>query len=277
LPYTAAALADYRLHYLNHEIELPRGEFAIGRGSKCQMIISDPQVSRRHAVLHVGVDQVLVEDLGSRNATLVNGIVVKGKVGLIGGDRLQIGRHEITIVRCKLEDTRDDVPTDGRAPAPWFHKAQLEAAARTTPAPRTFAEESTAPSSLLADLAQKALTAGNIEEAEWILGKILAEFHYRVSGGDRPSSEQFDLVMSHALRLAQLSGKTVFLEGLFEVLGAAGHVLTADAVSEIEALARKIPALAKGRLPKYVDALHARGTTDADLRVLLRLEALCIS
>ena len=270
-------MAEYRLHYLNHEIELPRGEFAIGRGSKCQLIISDPQVSRRHSVLHVGVDQILIEDLGSRNATLVNGVVVKGKVGLIGGDRIQIGRHEIVLVRSKAEDTRDEVPTDGRAPVPWFHKSKLSAAAADKPVlQRPATDESTAPSSLLAELAQKALSAGNIEEAEWILGKIMAEFHYRVSGGDAPSGQQLDQVLSHALRLAQLSGKIVFLDGLFDVLGAAGHLIGQDAVSEIEALARKVPALAKGRLPKYIDALHARRGTDADLRVLLRLEAVCL-
>lgn len=271
-------MPGYRLHYLSHEIELPVGEFAIGRGSKCQLIIEDPQVSRRHALLTITADRVVLQDLGSRNATLVNGVLAKGKVTIIGGDRIQIGRHEITLVRCKDEDTRDEVPTDGRAQTPWFHKAQLAAGA--TPPPATDAtdlrgkEETTAPSSLLADLAQKALSAGNVEEAEWILGKLLAEFHYRASGGDPPPPAQLAVVIQHALRLAQLSGETIFLDGLFDVLGAAGYVIDGNAVAELEALGRKIPELAKGRLGKYVAALHGR--PGADGRLLARLEAICL-
>lgn len=271
-------MPGYRLHYLSHEIELPVGEFAIGRGSKCQLIIEDPQVSRRHALLTITADKVVLQDLGSRNATLVNGVLAKGKVTIIGGDRIQIGRHEMSLVRCKDEDTRDEVPTDGRAQAPWFHKAQLGAGATPVPAPDgqdlRGKEETTAPSSLLADLAQKALSAGNVEEAEWILGKLLAEFHYRASGGDPPPPAQLALVIQHALRLAQLSGKTVFLDGLFDVLGAAGYVIDGNAVAELEALGRKIPELAKGRLGKYVAALHGR--PGADGRLLARLEAICL-
>lgn len=279
MPYHRVVPA-YRLHYLNHEVELPVGEFTIGRGSKCQMIIDDPQVSRRHAILLVGTDSVVLQDLGSRNATVVNGVLAKGKVTLIGGDRIQIGRHELTLVRSKAEDTRDEVPTDGRSPAPWFHKSQLDAAGHAVAAGAKRKseppanEESTAPSALLADLAQKALSAGNVEEAEWILGKILAEFHYRASGGDPPSTEQLESVIGHALRLAQLTGKTVFLDGLFDVLGAAGYVLDSHAVGELEALRRKIPALAKGRLGRYVATLHGR--PGADGRLLARLEAICL-
>jgi hypothetical protein len=271
---------DYRLHYLSHEVELPVGEFAIGRGSKCQLIIDDPQVSRRHALLHVTAATVVIEDLGSRNATIVNGVIAKGRITLIGGDRIQIGRHEMILVRSKVDDTRDEVPTDGRAQAPWFHKSQLAAAAAVAtedvPAHQALdgREESTAPSSLLSDLAQKALSAGHVEEAEWILGKILAEFHYRASGGDPPPHAQLEVVIGSALRLAQLTGKTVFLDGLFDVLAAAGYVLDGNAVGELEALGRTIPALAKGRLGKYVASLHGRA--GADGRLLARLEAICL-
>lgn len=278
-----ARVPDYRLNYLGHEIVLPMGEFTIGRGSKCRLILDDAQVSRRHARLIVGADAVVVEDLGSRNATLVNGVLVKGRVNLIGGDRILIGKQEMTLVRSKAEDTQDDVPTDGSGRMAAYQRASqvalVTAAATAGEAPSGSKDlggkdESTAPSSLLAELAQKALSAGNVDEAEWILGKILAEFHYRASGGDPPPPEQLEVAITYALRLAQLSGKTIFLDGLFDVLGAAGHVLDANALGELESLGRRIPALSKGRLSKYIAALHSRPGTDG--RILARLEAICL-
>lgn len=273
-------MPDYRLQYQNHEVELPIGDFTIGRGSKCQLIIDDPQVSRRHAILRTSTDAVVLEDLGSRNATVVNGVVARGRVTLIGGDRVQIGRHVLVLVRCKMDDSRDEVPTDGTGRSARFSSSHLHAVAAAASAPKApangdlGADESTAPSSLLAELAQKALSTGNVEEAEWILGKILAEFHYRASGGDPPTHEQLEAVIGHALRLARLTGKTIFLDGLFDVLGASGYVLDAHAVGELEALGRLIPALAKGRLGKYVQSLHGKAGTDG--RLLARLEAICL-
>ena len=63
----------YRLRYLAHDLELPIGEFVVGRSTECQLSLDDPLVSRRHAVLRVRRDGVSVQDLGSRNGVLVNG------------------------------------------------------------------------------------------------------------------------------------------------------------------------------------------------------------
>ena len=54
----------------------------------------------------------------------------------------------------------------------------------------------------------------------------------------------------------------------------AGYILDANAVGELEALGRKIPALSKGRLGRYVASLHGRAGTDG--RLLARLEAICL-
>src|SRR4051794_21345373 len=52
---------------------LPLGSTAsIGRDPGCDLVLRDPAVSRRHALVHVG-ERVQIEDLGSGNGTEVAG------------------------------------------------------------------------------------------------------------------------------------------------------------------------------------------------------------
>lgn len=71
-------------------IPLTAGSMLIGRDPAAQVIVDDPTVSRYHAKLQVGPDGVWVEDLGSSNGTLLNGVRVDR--GLVrSGDALDIG------------------------------------------------------------------------------------------------------------------------------------------------------------------------------------------
>jgi len=88
----------FRLRYLQHDLELTEGEFAVGRNASCQLSLDDPLVSRRHALLIVTPDGVDVEDLQSRNGVLVNGQRIHGRVRLAAGDTILIGAQEMTIL-----------------------------------------------------------------------------------------------------------------------------------------------------------------------------------
>src|SRR5437868_1203848 len=85
------------------EINLPVGEVLIGRGPECFLRIDEPAVSRRHARLRISSDQVLLEDLGSRNGSQVNGVHIETPVRLTTGDHIQVGSQEFT-----LESDQDD-------------------------------------------------------------------------------------------------------------------------------------------------------------------------
>src|SRR5271154_4098468 len=87
----------YRLRYLAHDLELPVGEFVVGRSTECQLSLDDPLVSRRHAVMRVRKDGVSVQDLGSRNGVLVNGAKINGERELAGGDKVGIGSQEMIL------------------------------------------------------------------------------------------------------------------------------------------------------------------------------------
>ncbi len=51
----------------------PRNPMHIGRGSTCEIMLTDPICSRFHAVIYFEDDRWQVRDTGSRNGTLVNG------------------------------------------------------------------------------------------------------------------------------------------------------------------------------------------------------------
>lgn len=62
----------------------------IGRGSDCNIVIPDRQVSRYHARVRMRGEHVELEDLGSKNGTFHNGDVVETPIILQDGDTVQI-------------------------------------------------------------------------------------------------------------------------------------------------------------------------------------------
>src|SRR5690606_27005696 len=91
----------FRLRYLQHDLELNEGTFAVGRNASCQLSLDDPLVSRRHALFEVANGHVSVEDLNSRNGVIVNGHRIDGKVSLNVGDRILIGSQELTLLGAR--------------------------------------------------------------------------------------------------------------------------------------------------------------------------------
>jgi diguanylate cyclase (GGDEF)-like protein len=68
------------------------GTLEIGRDIGCGLSLNDASVSRRHVRVHADADGFLLEDLGSRNGTLLNGQPVESAcVRLVAGDRLEVG------------------------------------------------------------------------------------------------------------------------------------------------------------------------------------------
>lgn len=78
---------------------------AIGRSPECELVIDDPAVSSRHAVIHWnGTAGVLIE-LGSSNGSFVNDKLVPGEVVLASGDRIAFGRsHFVYYLAAALHE-----------------------------------------------------------------------------------------------------------------------------------------------------------------------------
>ena len=77
----------------NQTFILPQGDLEVGRGENSAITIPDPSLSRRHSVLQVSAEGVVVEDLESSNGTFVNGTRV-GRRALVPGDRVRFGNVE---------------------------------------------------------------------------------------------------------------------------------------------------------------------------------------
>jgi DNA-binding winged helix-turn-helix (wHTH) protein len=65
-------------------------EFLIGRGSDCDIVLPERQVSRHHAKILLDEGQYVLHDLDSKNGTHLNGTQVIGSAPLRDGDEIQI-------------------------------------------------------------------------------------------------------------------------------------------------------------------------------------------
>lgn len=82
------------------------GETTIGRSIECDIALSDPGISRRHAKLVLNADgQVTLCDLGSTNGTFVNGQAIQSQT-LTDGDKIQVG--STTILKFSYQDTVEE-------------------------------------------------------------------------------------------------------------------------------------------------------------------------
>ena len=79
------------------EIPVSEGENVIGRDADCAVRVDAPSVSRRHARIVVSADGATVEDLGSKNGTLVRSRPVAGVVPLSDLDELQVGSVKMVV------------------------------------------------------------------------------------------------------------------------------------------------------------------------------------
>ena len=70
----------------------------IGRGADCDLRIDDALVSRRHAEVVRRGDEHILRDLGSRNGTRLNGVLVSS-VPLAFGDTVHVGSARVLFAR----------------------------------------------------------------------------------------------------------------------------------------------------------------------------------
>jgi diguanylate cyclase (GGDEF)-like protein len=82
-----------------------KNQFVIGRGRRADIRIEDPGVSREHCRLVRKEERLFIQDLNSRNGTLLNGDRILC-VPLHPGDRVQLGPN--TVVQLSVYDDVED-------------------------------------------------------------------------------------------------------------------------------------------------------------------------
>lgn len=96
-------------------VELPEGEFLLGRVVGEGLALDDARVSRRHAMIRRAGDYIEVTDLASRNGIRVNAVDVRSRQ-LFPGDRIEIGD---SILRLEAPNQpRAQIPAQGVPQSP---------------------------------------------------------------------------------------------------------------------------------------------------------------
>ena len=80
------------LYHLNKQ------EMYLGRHAQCEIVLRDPQVSRRHLKITETDQGWMLDDLGSTNGTLVNGQRITREM-IAPGDKIQLGQTILVIKR----------------------------------------------------------------------------------------------------------------------------------------------------------------------------------
>jgi DNA-binding winged helix-turn-helix (wHTH) protein len=98
------------------ELELPLrdGQNLLGRDADCAVRIDRPSVSRHHARIVIANDDVVLEDLGSKNGTFLRGKPLAEAAALSSGDVIGLGSVTLRFVRHgPLPSTRTEARGSG--------------------------------------------------------------------------------------------------------------------------------------------------------------------
>jgi predicted component of type VI protein secretion system len=241
-----------KLRYRQALITLRAGKWYLGRSPDCELSISDPAVSRRHARLWVNPTQIVIEDLGSQNGVYVNGTRIQGPCELHAGDVLRICSHEMQLVDTFEE--REAEPNRYRISADTlsgvdkttlleeFHPSMRPPSMRPnmridSAAPRAQTNppgsDSLARAIVLLD---ESLNAGDVSEAERRLGPILMRVHELLLEEHPSGSELAEHVVISAARLASETRSAAFMNYAVTLYQLLGRPLPEPAVNVIHVL-----------------------------------------
>lgn len=276
----------FRLRYLQHDLELNEGIFAVGRNASCQLSLDDPLVSRRHAIFEVSADIVTVEDLNSRNGVIVNGQRIETKLTLAVGDRILIGSQELTLLGARdrreasnrgigkmtLPKVRLETPS---APFPVMPKAEsLLGGNLEEPEPSMVRRVDQF--KLLSGVAEKALAMGKAGEAERLLASALADVIEATRGGRPLPASLVDQAAKFSAKLATSTGKGGWADYVIELYAAQKRPCPAPVIDELYNAMRKVTAVDLQRLRGYLAMLRQKLPTygPAERFLFQRLEGL---
>jgi DNA-binding winged helix-turn-helix (wHTH) protein len=82
---------SYRVIVGDREIALGHGAHIVGRSSDVAIFVDDGGVSRHHARITIGAEGATLEDLTSKNGTMLDGQAVAGPTALTDGSLIVVG------------------------------------------------------------------------------------------------------------------------------------------------------------------------------------------
>lgn len=269
-----------------HDLALAAGESVLGRSPACEVVVDDPMVSRRHARIVVHHGTVTIEDLGSVNGVLVNGERLARARVLVSGDRILIGQQSFlllaegpaagTVVRAARAGTQTlTAEVLSRAAPRPVPSLRGDGAPRSEPE-RTEATRKGQALELLGVVADKMLALGRGDEAERILGGYLRNLAQAIRVGGTAEGETLERASAYALRIAEATGRGIWVDYVFELFTLARRLPSAPLVERLYEAVRRAQPISATVFRQYLGALRGLEPAmgPAERFLLRRLEGL---
>jgi DNA-binding winged helix-turn-helix (wHTH) protein len=107
----ASATGSAHLVWERRDVALSPGENVLGRTPEALVWIDSVGVSRRHARILLTDAGAVLEDLGSKNGTCVNGVRIDRPHPLVDGDEIRLGSLRIVFRRFDAPLSTETEPT----------------------------------------------------------------------------------------------------------------------------------------------------------------------
>lgn len=298
----------FRLRFLFQEFDLSPGEFSVGRSPSCNLTLEDPLVSRCHARITVLSDHAVLDDLGSRNGTLVNGEPVFENHRLNHSDRIRIGSHDLVFIeerryppvrlkptasliicpscsapftenepacpRCGAQIVPDKIclkcKTPGTVDALFCAKcgAPLERDESTIPV-ELGGGSSGWTAALICEVIDKALFAQRFEQAARLLDGKIAELD-RAKRTAGIDREELALLSQFNLAIAAHTQEQARVEWVLDHYRQAEAAMPPLLVDQMERMAPALLGRLVAKIEAYAAALSTEGDSDPEIKVIAK-------
>jgi len=256
----ARSLTRVRLRHRGQELLLTEGSYLLGRDASCHILLDDAKVSRRHARINVHGEQVSIDDLGSMNGLYVNGVRLTGSQPLFDGDWLTAGAEELELLIGDAARKRSAASTqDEFTPVPSSSEAETTRRISEPPDDPETTQKSRA-LEILASIADRALDAGRLDDAEDLLKTTLLDVAQEASLGHELDPDSLEFAVRYALRLAQSSGTSRWFDFTVDLLKGQRAACTPAIASSLRTALKRLAAVDQDRLIAYAKALRLSGS-----------------
>ena len=221
-----------------YEHKLEGESLVIGRSSRCDLAVSDRCLSRQHVRIFKSDDDWMVEDMGSRNGTRLNGTMISGPTPITPGDVIDASMSRITFggggVVEPQQSSFDDSRTIFRAATEIISESEREFA-RPSDAGTKELRRAVAQLRVLYDVHHALDQSTNLEE---LLDNVLERVfvHLRPQHGAIFLKDKDDDCLVRATSRSQLAGTDEFPESTSlasEVIGKGLAAMVHDTSTDV--------------------------------------------
>ncbi len=253
-----AALTPVRLRWRRQELLLTTGTYLIGRDASCHILLEESRVSRRHARVTVDGNLVFVEDLGSMNGILVNGVRVAQTRPVFDGDWITVGGEELEVCIGDSGRSRRRTETVDELSSSSVPPSSSKDADRRISEPPEDAETTQRSRALeiLASIADRALETGRHKDAEDMLKTTLLDILQESSAGMPVDQDALDFCARYALRLASAVGHPRWFDYTVDLMRAQRRPCSEQIADAMHAALARVPRVDVTRLEGWNLALQ---------------------